>query len=523
MARDFIRSDMGERLLAELVPANVRVIINPTWDELKAALAKIQSRTRKNGLSVEKLRQIFDISQQTGFFSAADSSAQVAPSWYGYDYPCTQVAACHLGNGLTGFLLKRTHTPPGDLIPLPLYAAQPTDAFFDPQEWLNSIAMAFWTRLTDEEINHIERTSLEFAVVIAARNREAARQRELMQPRNLEAIEGAGKRAKSQIESFFMGVRPSYTTHLAQACRGIADILTREGRETVTWREFKQRWTSIADRYRNDLLPVITNGMIPVMSLSEMRGEPLFSLSFGLWQGSQRIFRAPQLVFRVEALNLLAGLARSNGSLYNIVGMLKQMNEAFMKCHPTLKWTAGWIRVHIDDDNRLVFVDEIQSDTLERLRQMEKDHPESCEVEKVLRPWNLHGFASICRWALAIGYSVGTHSEASRNLKAGMTQSARKWNSYYAPVIRLFDLKIENVPGYPAPIMTNRYGYGEKGCKDPNATIPKHPAKNDLLHFIFDNHHASPVLALATCGLANLRETVCPGHLRRISEGITDR
>lgn len=116
----------------------------------------------------------------------------------------------------------------------------------------------------------------------------------------------------------------------------------------------------------------------------------------------------------------------------------------------------GWLRVYVDDGNRLVFVDEIQSDSMETPRQMGRPG-RSSEIEDALCPWNLHGFASVREWAQALGYAVGVHSEASRDRKPGMTKSPRKWNLYYAPVIKLFDLKSDSVLGYPAPIMTDRH------------------------------------------------------------------
>ena len=364
MAREYVRPDLSKELLAELVPANTRVLLNPTWADLAGALAELQSRTWKNCLFAEELRQLYESSVQPAFFSTAASSADLAPPHYRYDYPSTQAVACRLGDGLTGFLLTRTHTPPGNAIPPLLYPGQPSDTDFDPQAWLNSVCIAFWTRLTDDEINAIERKAIEYAMVITVRRREEAlRRAQRIQTLRPERVDGAERHVQAQLESLFMGVHPAYTTHLSQACQGIADILSHEEREAVPWREFKQRWASVAERYRNDLLPVVNGGRVAVKSLREMQGQRLFSLSFGLWTGSQRIFQAPQLVFRVEARDLLSGLAMSNHNFHDIVEIIKQLNRATMRFHPTLEWTVGWLRVHVDDENRLVFVDEIQSDT----------------------------------------------------------------------------------------------------------------------------------------------------------------
>lgn len=461
MAREYIRPDLGSQMLSELVPESTRLLINPSWRDLSSALALLQCRTRRNRLPLERLRQLFENSQQPEFFSATVLSAESAPPSYRYDYPSTQAAACRLGDGLTGFLLTRAHTPPGDIISPALYPGRPEDSDFDPEAWRDSVCLAFWTMLTDAEIDAVERKAIEYALVIDARRREEARQRERhVRTRRRERIAEAAKRTQTQLDLLFKGVRPSYTTHLSEACRQIAGVVSNEGRESVPWHEFKKRWPSVAERYRNDLLPAVNNGSISVSSLLGMEGLRMFSLSFGLWTGPQRVFQAPQIVFRVDARNLLSGLAKSDASLRDVIELVRRLNRASIRFHPTLEWTVGWLRVHVDDDNRMVFVDEIQSDTLERLRQLTHTHSVTHEIECVLRPWNLHGFASICHWASTIHYAVGAHSERSRDHKAGMTKSSRKWNLYYESVIKLFGLREDSVPGYPAPVMTNRHEIG---------------------------------------------------------------
>ena len=71
---------------------------------------------------------------------------------------------------------------------------------------------------------------------------------------------------------------------------------------------------------------------------------------------------------------------------------------------------------------------------------------------KAVRDWHIHGFASVKRWADEIGYRVAMHSRESAAAKSGMTQSDRKWSTYYAPIIKRFGLREEQVKGYPARI-----------------------------------------------------------------------
>jgi hypothetical protein len=178
-----------------------------------------------------------------------------------------------------------------------------------------------------------------------------------------------------------------------------------------------------------------------------------FTLSFSAWAGAQRVADAPQIVFRVNAQSLYTHLAYADPEA------MKAVNEAlFANCnawHPADEWSVGWLRLHKDDENELLFVDEVQSDALESLRNSRRslDQKAVARVERYLRRWHLHGFASVHRWANAIGYRAGIHSRKSAAAKSGMTQSERKWNTYYAPIIRQFGLREEAVSGYPAPIM----------------------------------------------------------------------
>lgn len=175
MARNYTRPDLGERLLVELVPDGTTILINPTFDELTAALADLQVRVRRNRLDVDQLQQLFEMHRTPGFFSASISTAEEAPDRYGYDYPSTQAGTCWLGDGITGFILKRTATPPGDAVSPPLYDRLPTDPGFDAQDWLESICTTFWTRLTDEELSVLDQAAIRYEMMLAARRREEAR------------------------------------------------------------------------------------------------------------------------------------------------------------------------------------------------------------------------------------------------------------------------------------------------------------------------------------------------------------
>jgi hypothetical protein len=47
---------------------------------------------------------------------------------------------------------------------------------------------------------------------------------------------------------------------------------------------------------------------------------------------------------------------------------------------------------------------------------------------------------------------VAMHSEASAATVPGKTRSERKWNVYYAPLIKRQGMQLASFEGYPAPI-----------------------------------------------------------------------
>lgn len=399
MAREYIRPDLTPKLLGEIVPAGTILLINPTQDELMKALSVMQKRMRKNQLSCEQLRQLYEDSRRDGFFSACISTADTAPQRYGFDYPSTQAAACRLGEGLIGFVLTRSLTPPGDTVRPPIYPFHPGDPDFDPLVWFKSIMTTFWTRLTDEEIAALDRTAIEQAMLKFVLQREAQRAVEARRARQQRArdlqdererIEIAEQRIRDQLTHLFKGTCPEYATHLSEACSQIASSLTLEGRDAVAWNEFKKRWPSVADRYQNDLLPLIEDGGISVATLQKAQGARMFSLSLGLWTGAQRLFDAPQIVFRVEAKELVTRMVESDPGLKFVLEKVRKQNCLTSRYHPAQEWTAGWLRVHVDDDNRIVFVDEIQSDTLEYIRSLAKFSakllPAAHKLAQALRP-----------------------------------------------------------------------------------------------------------------------------------------
>jgi hypothetical protein len=567
MARDYIRPDVPGKVLSEAISANSRILIAPTWDELCAFLQEIQEGCRINRIPESQLKQLYEQTRRADFFSAYIMTAEKAPAHYGFPYPSTQAAAVRLDD-VIGFLVRRVNTAEDHYVDYPIYPLAPKDKEFDYKEWADSIGRICWPRLTDEEIDRLQMRSVveeitgkhHEEVEVAQKKRakehkkflkeikrrplspeQLARRRqkragviqeELRQKREAnerDRVEMQARKAKEEearrasfrlkreqekkarlereqycrplIARLTKGHKPVFCSLWQDAYAGIDASLRAEGKAHVTWKEFQARWPSLANTYRRRLVPKIRQGVIQLADLADAAPAPAFTLSLDVWEKYQCLFDAPQLVFQINSEYLYTCFAMEN------IETRMAVNEALLNMrpgHPVHEWTVGWLRVHVDDANRVAFVDEVQSDALETIiesynpnKQLRRDlerqlgyqqvfqqrgnpftylpsqrrgspvgrkkpqiklvnKSDARRVERVLASWNLHGFATVQHWAHAIGFRAAMHSRDSAQQKPGMSPSKRKWNTYYAPIIKQFKLTAESVPGYPAPIMVEK-------------------------------------------------------------------
>lgn len=528
--------------------SNTGVLIDPTWDDLRSALQEVQKGCKLNRIPERRLKLLYEQAQEEDFFSAYIMTADEAPAGYGFDYHSTQAAACRLYD-VTGFIVKRETTRPGNYVEYPIYPLNPKDDGFNYLDWLNCVARIFWTRLTDEEIDFLQMAPIlqkmkkDFQDELAAQNpdkkwyeaqleklnrrplapdqwarrhqkederikeqqrlrdlqRQQRRQREMEHNARQEQERQKNETNRLKVISIMVkGHQPRFVSFWQDSYESIIAALKAEGKVAISWKEFQKRWPSLATTYGRHIIPLINNGMIALPGLADVESVPMFTLSMGLWTGAQRLFaRSPQLVFKINSERLYTQFANEN------IETRMAVNEALLNIysgHPIDEWNVGWLRVHVDGPNKLVFIDEVQSDAIEALiksynpdkalrkiltrrttRPSWKDRPmylpserrgyppnqkepdiklvdklEARRVERMLAPWNLHGFASVKQWAHAVGYRAGIHGRESAQKKPGMSPSERKWNMYYAPIIKQFKLTAESVPGYPAPIMVEK-------------------------------------------------------------------
>ena len=416
------------------------VQLNPDLTWLDQALDKVQARARTNRLTLqvaaETLRRV-----TIGGETSACAGLKNCPASFRYPITTTQVVVARLDDDLIACSIGRRVVAPGESC-LPPVCADPIE---EPMQWLQQVVTTFWTRLDDRRIERLRRGAVARTLAIAAADvgqdwRDCARGR-------------AAAKRRLQVEHLSHGAEPIHVTELEASLRRIADELRGASCHEVTWRAFQQRWPSIATRYRRELRHVFRQGSASVQALQLVSPDPgTFWLSFDTWWGPQMIFGGTQLVVQVCS-TLLADDGASETYLNSV--LVRQLREkAIATPHPGSAETVGWLRVHIDDQHRLVFIDEVQSDVIERLREA------ACAGGDVgaralmvaLGDWILHGFSTIARWADAIGYRVAMHSRASAACISGKTRSERKWNVYYAPLIKQQGMQLASFDGYPAPI-----------------------------------------------------------------------
>jgi hypothetical protein len=442
MSRTYLRPGLRASELKELQEGRI-VLIDPTVEDVVDALKTVQNRCRKNIIRPEVVR---DFATRT---LAADSPDGWLGDWicpprsrYGEEGTCLQIV--HLVGGPTACYVER----------MPLHAGEATaprvraigHRVRSPSEWLAQVTTVFWTHLSDEELQRQEEWTTGEVLWRYAVRRGANAKRVRTLRRN-------------QIEKLLKqrDVRPVFTAELQDALTSVANELEAEGASIISWPEFKRRWRSVSARYKIELAALWGGHSLNIVDLRFAKVVSELDLSLGIWLGAQRIFNTAQLVFRITCGAAHRRLADGDQEDRRLSDIMQRL--ATHEGHPGTPNMVGWLRVHIDDDNRLCFVDEIQSNVIEFLSsEAEAGSSAARELAKQLGPWRFHGFATVKHWAGALDYQVGIHSRETAQAKPGMTNSERKWNTYYGSVIKRFGLIEANIPGYPGPIFTSTRG-----------------------------------------------------------------
>lgn len=432
MKREFTRPEISSSFLKELLGKR-EILINPDWEEIESALKRVQRACRKNLLKADDAKGIWKKSRRVGGKSPSIGVIE-CPKSYGYEMETTLFQVVEIALDLTGVIIGRESTYPGTRTAIPI-----TSGSGYPAKWLQQVVTAFWTHLTDQEIEEAHQQAIVWVMKkSAAASARRAWRREL------------------QLQRLFRGVKPEFVSEFSnELCTTVA-LLNRDGLERISWKEFQVLRPSLSKRYQKNLLGFIRKGYVYTKELqSYVDDHQRYALSLDSWTGPQRIFNDPQILFRITASRLYEAIG-CRGPIYrNLVSAFRILSEHSF--HPTTADTVGWIRVHIDDENRICFIDEVQSDVMEDLYASIQREGRNVDVARgfyrEIKDWHLHAFATVQHWSRSIGYTVAIHSKQSAfSGERGMTPSERKWQTYYQSLIKGKQLVETVVPGYPGPI-----------------------------------------------------------------------
>jgi hypothetical protein len=416
------------------------VLLNPEPEAIVKVLATVQGRARKNLLNADEAIAAYQRVVQQGCGSA-HAGVKQCPPYFSFGVTSTVIQVVRLDEGLIACAIGRHQVMPGDEGQPPVTA----DPIESPRQWLKQVLSTFWTHLDDAQV-----AALQHWAVAAAMAYAAGQEREQTHHRG---VARAAVRRRLQLQALFRSTRPVYVSELADVLRSIGDELDRQAEDTITWQLFQKRWPSVASRYRRELLSLFSRGSARREALERAQPhKPKYSLAFDTWSGAQTVFAGTQLVFQVcsplLAVTKDAVQDLPPPALRNTLHL-----RAAHSPHPASLETVGWLRVHVDDLHRLIFIDEVQSDVQEHLLELaERGDAGALALSKALADWHINGFSSVRRWAEIIGYGIAMHSRESAAAVPDKTRSLRKWTTLYGTLIRRFKLIKVDCAGYPGPI-----------------------------------------------------------------------
>ncbi|MCC5828338.1 MAG: hypothetical protein JJU36_02715 [Phycisphaeraceae bacterium] len=408
------------------------------------------------------------------------------PNEFKYPIHVTVMQMVRLSKSLIGMYIDTQTLHPGESSRLPVIHCTPELRSRSVRRWLKEVEYEFGRYLTESQWKEIndeanaeqneEREKRQALVAEKPRPRteeEAARserlerrmaemrEKRLAKRRATDRRRRAWAKSKRDVMRLFGDYLPDdhdgrAADEVAFALGSIADTLTAESKPAIRWRELKQRWPSVTDRFRNDIMWLDLPDPISVERLRNICGGQEFKLSTSVWESWQRIFAVPQLVVHVCAFDAYRDLRIREDSGMNDTE-IKDLNPHFKHVEDAV----GWLRVHVDTKNQLFFVDEVQSDVIEALRK--RRGPAGDQFISATSRWHLFGFGNLCRWAMDAGFRAAIHSRESAATIPGMTKSDRKWNEYYQSIIKRFRLVLAEMDGYPGPIHVQKSVGGPSG------------------------------------------------------------
>lgn len=396
-----------------------QVLINPSWSQVKKALTTAQTRTRINRLPEQSVKQALKKVEE-GVEELVTLGIVTCPHKFFYDLNSTVFQAIRIGENLVGVFISRLSASPGTETQPPLRHKSDT-----PTPWCNEVINTFWTQLTEQQMDEI-------------------RQRRVLSllPQSVTSME------------FLLGfTRPKFVSEATIALRDLAKQLQEHGLDSMSWADLKKFDQKTTTRYPQVLLSLAEDNRITIQSMLEYcNANKFFGLAYQRWDGPSRIFDAPQLVINVQCPKLI------RSTLQKLPQNTTDLLKGVARHHPTELETIGWLRIHLDQVNQIIFIDEVQSDFLEEMRSFQQewhdpDHERAAtEAVAVAEPWARHGVATCLQWAREMGFRLGFHTWESAMCTRDMTRSPRKWTTYYGKLIKRFNFQQMEIPGYPEKI-----------------------------------------------------------------------
>ena len=423
--------------------AGRNLAINPTRADIARCIKATEKGCRKNKLDVSEAEAAWTRVWNDEAL-VAGAGRWVCPKQYHYDMRGTVIVFVRISDSLIGMSCERQAILAGKKSEIPMIGFDEVRVEKQPIQWFNKIAELFWTHLSEDEIAELKQQAA--LAYLSTLTNGFPKEWQQIRANNLKVLQGLQD--------------PENTTELQLAGNRIAADLRQRGHKKISWRELKRREPGITVRYQRELLEIMDGGVLSTNDLASLPDQSPFRLRFSVWRGAERIFRVPQLVLEIEAYDLLKELRFGTEEQKEVANFI--IGTAGYKWHPGQSNCVGWIRVHIDDENKLCFVDEVQSDTVEELSNYLRDNMSDLssyqvrcikEYLQAVKHWHVHGMACLIQWVSEIGYELGIHSrESAKVSKYGMTPSDRKWNYYYGALIKRYSMQLVEVEGYPAPI-----------------------------------------------------------------------
>jgi len=442
MGAGYVRPEFSKADL-ELVQAARCIVINPDRADVMEALAIAEKRCRKNRLPVEDALDAFN-DLRNGCSDSIFLGFHECDGYFTYPIQVTVLQFVRLTDSLTGLVCDRQTVEPGCCSNPPIDV--PEDGIFSgdtPVQNLNAVLAYFWPFLSDEMLDKLHNLCSLYVMGTLVPARRAGWTPQESEPAHYLAM-----------KALYRGLEPEFTAEFAGHCRTIAHELTRSKLTSISWRDLKKQYPGVSARHQSELLSLVNDHALTVDALLSIDKTNEFDIRLTTWFGEMRIFDEPQLVLQLRNQLIHSEFCDRGASYQRFSELLREQAKGLH--HPATENTVGWLRVHVDDKNRLCFVDEVQSDAMEIALEYSRKRSEysraAHEYMQRCSRWQMHAFSTIYHWALSIGYRAAIHSKDSARTVQFMTPSERKWNTYYRPIIKEYHLKVERFTGYPERI-----------------------------------------------------------------------